>query len=95
MGDVKVDQLRAVVVVGAEGHRKANLPQGTGGAAFDARKRLAGSEPFRRYMEEAEGLHREHVVAGATFDEVFGNGDLTDGGRAEHREHTRAGGVDG
>ena len=46
VGDVKVDQLRAVVVVGAEGHRVADLPQGVGGTAPNAREGLAGSKPF-------------------------------------------------
>ena len=46
-------------------------------------------------MEEAEGLHREHIEAGATVDEGFGDGHPANGGRAEHRERARAGGVYG
>ena len=37
VGDVEVDQLNAVVVVGADGHGKEDMPQGTGGTASDAR----------------------------------------------------------
>ena len=48
----------------AEGHREADLPQGAGGAASDAREGHAGSKSLQRHVEEAEGLHREHVEAG-------------------------------
>ena len=36
VSDVEVDQLRAEVVVGAEGHRKVDLHQGAEGTAPDA-----------------------------------------------------------
>ena len=56
---------------------------------------LPGADPFQRYMEEAEGLHREHVEAGGAVDEALGDGHLADGGRAKHWERTRADGGDG
>ena len=94
-GDVEVDQLRAEVVAGAEGHWEADLPQGGGGTSSDARERPAGSEPLQRHVEEAEGLHREHIEAGTTIDEGPGDGHLADGGGAQHRERARANGVEG
>ena len=87
-GNVEVDQVHAVVVVGAQGHGKTELPQGAGGSASDAQDGLAGSESFQRYMEEAEGLVREQIEADTTVDEGFGDGHLVDGGRVEHRECT-------
>ena len=46
-------------------------------------------------MKKAEVLHGEHVEADAAVDEGLGNGHVANSGRAEHREHTRAGGGDG
>ena len=45
-GDVKIDQLHAEVVVGAEGHWEVDLPQRAGGTAPNAREGLAGLEPL-------------------------------------------------
>ena len=94
-GEVEVDQLRAEVVAGAEGHWEADLSQGGGGTGSDTRERPAGLEPLQRHVEEAEGLHREHVEAGPTVDEGLGDGYVADGGRAKHWEHARTNGVEG
>ena len=49
-GDVEVDQLSAVVVACAEGHREADLPQGAGGTASSAREGLPGLESLQRHV---------------------------------------------
>ena len=94
-GDVKVDELGAVVFAGAEGHRKADLPQGAGGADADPRERLGGAERAVWYMKQAEGFYGEQVEAGTTVDEGLGDSYAADGGRAQHWEHARADGGGG
>ena len=50
-GDVKVDELYAVVVAGVEGDGEADLPQGAGGAINDPGEGLGGAEPAMGHVK--------------------------------------------
>jgi len=90
----RCDGTSVVVVEGAKGHRKADLPQVAGGAAADPGEGLGGAEPLEWYVKKAISLHREHVQTGATVDEGLGDSYVANGGHAKHWEHARANGGD-
>ena len=55
-GDVEIDQLRAEIVVGAEGHWEPDLSQGAGRPAPNAHEGLARPQPPPWYEEEVESF---------------------------------------
>lgn len=75
---IEVDELRAVVLVSAEGDDESHI--GQGGTWGDAQEGPGGRQTLVWHLELLESLHREHVGAGATVDERLGNNNTADGG---------------
>ena len=57
-GDVEIDELGALVVVGPESDGKEDLPRGAGRIIADHGERLGGAESAMGHVKQAECLHR-------------------------------------
>ena len=91
VGDVKVDELGAVVVARPEGDWEADLPNRNCGAIGDSGERLGWLKLIVRHLEDVERLDGQNVVSCVPIDEGPGNLHIADDWGAKHREDSSCG----
>ena len=86
VGDVKVDELGAVVVACPEGDREADLPNRDRGAVGDSGEGLGWLKLAVGHLEVLECLHGQDIEPCPAIDEGPGDHHIADDWGTKHRE---------
>ena len=91
VGDVKVDELGAVVVTRPEGDREADLPNRDRGAVGDSGERLGWLKLIVGHLEIVECFHEQDVEPWPAIDDGPGDQHVAGDLGTKHREDSGCG----